>query len=149
MLYCGICKHAHCGLHPISNGGVYRRAITSRCGSSTRQSTTLCGIYAVISSKAFRGSPHVDNHDQTFQHVIALGDFVGGMLCTESDEDGAETLAIDVGNRFGRIDGRSVHWVSGWCGKRYSIVYYSTAREDWTERVPQKLHTEWMQSMQK
>jgi len=101
---------------------------------------------ALAVTKSFRGSPHVDNHDKTHQHVIALGDFTGGMLCAEADEDGAETLAIDVCNRFGRIDGRSVHWVSGWTGERYSIVYYSTAKGDWTERMPQEVHTKWMTS---
>ena len=103
---------------------------------------------ALAITKSFRGSPHVDSHDKTFQHVIALGDFTGGMLCAEADEDGVETLAIDVYNSFGRIDGRYVHWVSGWTGERYSIVYYSTAKQDWTEPVPQKYHTKWMASMQ-
>ena len=103
-------------------------------------------VYSALAvTKDFVGSPHIDNHDQTFQHVIAFGDFEGGMLCAESDEDGTETLAIDVRNRFGRIDGRAVHWVSGWKGERYSVVYYSTAKEDYTDRVPQSTHTEWME----
>jgi hypothetical protein len=25
-----------------------------------------------------------------------------------------------------RIDGRGIHWVSGWSGERYSVVYSST-----------------------
>lgn len=104
---------------------------------------------ALAITKAFVGSPHIDNHDKTFQHVIALGNFEGGMLCTEADSEGAETLAIDVRNRFGRIDGRGVHWVSGWEGERYSVVYYSTSKEDETDRVPQSAHTEWMESMQR
>ena len=104
-------------------------------------------VYSALAiTKAFVGSPHIDNHDTTFQHVIAVGDFEGGMLCAEADEDGTETLAIDVRNRFGRIDGRAVHWVSGWGGERYSVVYYSTAKEDYTDRVPQCIHTEWMEA---
>ena len=102
-------------------------------------------VYSALAiTKFFVGSPHIDAHDTTFQHVIAIGDFEGGMLCTEADNDGTETVAINVRNRFGRIDGRNVHWVSGWKGERYSVVYYSTAKEDHTDRVPQSVHTEWM-----
>ena len=62
-------------------------------------------VYSALAiTRAFVGSPHIDQHDTTFQHVIAVGDFEGGMLCAEADEDGTETLAIDVRNRFGRID---------------------------------------------
>ena len=44
----------------------------------------------------FRGSPHVDEHDTTHQHVIALGEFEGGLLCAEADPDGRQTVAVDV-----------------------------------------------------
>ena len=106
-------------------------------------------IYSALAiTKSFVGSPHIDAHDKTFQHVIALGDFEGGRLCTEAGEDGTETLAIDIRNRVGRIDGRTVHWVSAWNGERYSVVYYITAKEDHTDRVPQSIHTKWMEDMQ-
>jgi len=100
---------------------------------------------ALAITKSFRGSPHIDNHDKTFQHVIGLGDYKSGCLCTEADEDGNEVVQVDVKNKFGRIDGRSVHWVSGWTGERYSIVYYSTSDDDYTEQLPQRVHTRWMQ----
>lgn len=100
---------------------------------------------ALAITKGFRGSPHVDVHDKTFQHVIALGDFVGGQLCCEADDEGMETVAIDVNCRFGRIDGRAVHWVNSWCGERYSVVYYSTDEKDETEQVSQIEHTAWME----
>ena len=100
---------------------------------------------ALAITKAFSGSPHIDNHDKTFQHVVAFGDFEGGRLCTEADEDGRQVVEIDVQNRVGRIDGRAVHWVSGWKGERYSIVYYSTSADDMTERLPQSVHTDWME----
>ena len=102
---------------------------------------------ALAITKGFRGSPHIDQHDKTFQYVIALGEFTGGELCTEADEDGKEVVAINVKGKFGRIDGRSVHWVSGWTGERYSIVYYSTSDDDYTERVSQSVHTQWMESI--
>lgn len=85
-------------------------------------------------TKSFRGSPHIDHKDTTYQHVMALGDFEGGELCTEevvtpaptqTDStravdggggggggcDGMRTLRIDVKNRVGRIDGRTV-WLT-------------------------------------
>ena len=74
--------------------------------------------------------------DTTHQHVMALGDFQGGELCTEEEVvvappslppqqgakttpaagsgggggggDGRRTLRIDVKNRVGRLDGRTV-----------------------------------------
>eukprot|EP00804_Cyclotella_cryptica_P007411 CCRYP_002619-RA/>CCRYP_002619-RA protein AED:0.26 eAED:0.26 QI:185/1/1/1/1/0.66/3/1686/543 len=103
---------------------------------------------AVAITRGFRGSPHIDTHDTaTFQYVIALGDFVGGHLCCEADVDGTETLAIDIHDRIGRIDGRRVHWVDGWKGgDRFSIVYYCTEERDGTEReVSQDRHRAWME----
>ena len=115
------------------------------CEQLIRQVIPDAVYNALAITKSFRGSPHIDNHDKTFQHVIALGDFKGGYLCTEADEDGNEVVEVDVKNKFGRIDGRSVHWVSGWTGERYSIVYYSTSDDDYTEQLPQRVHTRWMQ----
>lgn len=125
------------------------------CRNLLLQSTTTLGgnsnttiaYNALAITKNFSGSPHIDAHDQTYQHVIAVGDFEGGgRLCCELDNDGKEELQIDIHNRLGRMDGRKVHWVSGWEGvERYSVVYYSTAKEDWTEPVPQSTHIRWMQ----
>ncbi|CAB9511522.1 expressed unknown protein [Seminavis robusta] len=100
---------------------------------------------ALAITRNFYGSPHIDAHDQTFQHVIAVGDFTGGRLCCELNED--EELQIDIHNRVGRMDGRKVHWVSAWQGKeRYSVVYYSTRKEDWTDpSISQSVHLQWMQ----
>ena len=99
---------------------------------------------ALAITRNFRGSPHVDLHDTTYQHVIALGDFEhGGRLCVDY---GAQTISINIKNRLARIDGRNVHWV-GRCntGERFSIVYYSTDKVDHTDTVDQGLHNEWME----
>ena len=96
---------------------------------------------ALAITKFFRGSPHVDKHDTTFQHVVALGEFEGGRLCADHVTD---EVQINVHNRVGRIDGRNVHWVSGWKGERYSVVYYSTDKNDWTEPIDQSVHNSWM-----
>merc|ERR1711924_199568 len=76
-------------------------------------------------TKSFRGSPHVDAGDTTHQHVVAF-DFTGGHLCAEGG-GGDEELRIDVHDRVGRIDGRGVHWVSGWTGERFSVVWFSSS----------------------
>jgi hypothetical protein len=99
---------------------------------------------ALALTKGFRGSPHVDKHDTTYQHVVALGDFTGGLLYTEADADGRQTVAMDVHGKVGRIDGRGIHWVSGWSGERYSVVYFSTDPTHQTVRAAQADHNEWM-----
>ena len=124
-------------------------------------------------AKGFRGSPHIDHKDTTHQHVIALGNFEGGELCAEevtasdkstrgphgrtgatdegaaggtgrSVESGARTLRINVKNRVARVDGRSVHWVSGWEGERYSIVYFSMNPRLGTPMRPSAEALAWM-----
>mmetsp|Transcript_36930 Transcript_36930/g.59316 ORF Transcript_36930/g.59316 Transcript_36930/m.59316 type:complete len:206 (+) Transcript_36930:102-719(+) len=39
-------------------------------------------------TRGFRGSPHIDHKDTTHQHVMALGDFIGGELCAEEMVEG-------------------------------------------------------------
>jgi len=98
-----------------------------------------CSALAV--TKNFWGSPHIDQHDTTFQYVLALGDFEGGRL---SCDDEGIVYSFDVGNRMARLEGRRVHWVEGWKGVRYSIVYYSTRSEDFTPLQSQSEHSQWM-----
>ena len=56
---------------------------------------------------------------------MSLGDFSGGgQLCVESD---AQTVTvIDTHNRIAKMDGRFPHWVTGFEGERYSIIYYQS-----------------------
>ena len=101
---------------------------------------------ALAITHSFCGSPHVDAHDVTYQHVVALGDFEGGRLCVDHDgfNDENSCIRIDVRNRLGRLDGRNVHWVEGWKGERYSVVYYSTDKKHYTDPVDQSTHNSWM-----
>ena len=101
---------------------------------------------ALAITKQFCGSPHIDQHDTSFQFVIAVGDFTGGDLCVDAGSSNEE-VCINVHNRLGRLDGRSVHWVSGWKGERYSVVYYSTDQKHFTEPVGQRVHNDWMDRM--
>ena len=93
----------------------------------------------------FRGSPHVDKKDTSHQYVLALGDFEGGELCVEAGEGGEKVLAVDVKNRLGRIDGRAPHWVNGWTGERFSLVFFRTGGTP-TPMEPVDAHVRWMKS---
>ncbi len=109
--------------------------------SCSETNTELPHYTALAITKNFRGSPHIDKHDTTFQHVVALGDFDGGRLCVDDD---TSVVSLNVHNRIGRIDGRNVHWVAGFEGERYSIVYYSTSLDHFTELTNQNTHNQWM-----
>lgn len=98
---------------------------------------------ALAVTQAFSGSPHVDAHDTTHQHVVALGNFQGGELCADH---GSSVVRIDCKNRLGRLDGRNVHWVQGWKGERFSVVYYSTDSAHYTTPQDQSVHNAWMES---
>ena len=47
--------------------------------------------------------------------------------------------AIDTRGRLARVDGRFPHWVAGYAGERYSVIWYRSApgeREPRTVAVP-------------
>ena len=80
-------------------------------------------------TKNFVSSPHVDMRDESFQYAMAVGDYSGGgELCVESG-DGARRWRIDTRERLAKFDGRSVHWVRGYRGERFSVVWYVNREE--------------------
>ena len=101
----------------------------------------------VAISRGFRGSPHIDAQDISYQWALSLGDFEGGALCIESSP--TEVIVVDTRNRPAKVDGRHVHWVSPWAaaaaaaateaaaaaaaggggGERYSVITYKTRGE--------------------
>ena len=84
-------------------------------------------------TKNFISSAHLDKEDQSFQYAMAFGDFTGGgELCVESS-DGLTRYAIDTRERLARFDGRCVHWVRGYEGERFSVVWYVNRRTNFTE----------------
>ena len=61
-----------------------------------------------------------------------FGDFTGGgELCVES-RDGATRWMIDTRERLAKFDGRSVHWVRGYDGDRFSVVWYVNREANFT-----------------
>ena len=85
----------------------------------------------VAVTKNFVASPHIDHRDNSFQHVISLGDFgTGGELCVEGiDRFGRDFInVVSTRNCIARVDGRHVHWVRTWDdGDRYSLVFFDTS----------------------
>lgn len=88
-------------------------------------------------TRNFRGSPHRDVLDQSYQFALSLGTFAeageggaggagsaGGRLCVETKR-GREITCIDTYRRLGCIDGRFTHWVDGYEGERFSVVFYT------------------------
>ena len=83
---------------------------------------------AMAVTKNFRGSPHIDQNDLSVQYALSTGDFAeGGSLCVEESPNLVRVL--DTCNRLACIDGRFPHWVSGYTGERYSVIYYRTSGE--------------------
>ena len=79
-------------------------------------------------TKNFCGSPHIDQYDVTHQYTLSLGPFQdGGHLCVESSP--SEVTTIDTRGRVVKVDGRFPHWVSGFRGTRFSLVWYCVAGE--------------------
>ena len=71
----------------------------------------------------------------------------------EKDEDAARrrrfvptgrVLRVNVRNRVARIDGRNVHWVEGWSGERFSVVFFCTTKENASEMRATAAHEDWM-----
>ena len=51
---------------------------------------------------------------------------------------------MNVRNRVARIDGRNVHWVEGWSGERFSVVFFCTTKENASELRATAAHEDWM-----
>ena len=82
----------------------------------------------VALTKGFRGSPHVDTYDISYQWATSLGDFEGGELCVEAAVD--EVRVVTTKGRAAKVDGRYPHWVAPWRGdERYSVIVYQTRGE--------------------
>jgi hypothetical protein len=68
---------------------------------------------AVAVTKNFRGSPHIDTHDVTFQYACSFGRWArGGELCIEDSADPLRLVhTVNTKGRMVRVDGRYPHWV--------------------------------------
>ena len=62
-------------------------------------------------NRNFRGSPHRDRHDKSYQYALSLGSFEGGGRLLAETGDPGVIVAYDTRGRLTRLDGRRVHWV--------------------------------------
>lgn len=81
----------------------------------------------VVVAKNFVSSPHTDRHDIGPQYALSCGDFVGGGHLMVEEPSGEIVTQVDTKNAIACVDGRCPHWVSGYSGTRYSIIWFQTA----------------------
>ena len=71
-------------------------------------------------NRNFRGHPHRDRHDVTYQYALSFGSFEGGGRLLAETGDPTQIVAFDTRGRLTRPDGRRVHWVEPYSGERFS-----------------------------
>ena len=74
-------------------------------------------------NKNFRGQPHRDKGDHSYQYALSLGNFTGGELLIETDDPQRLTI-FETKDRLTKCDGRRPHWVAPYFGTRYSLIMY-------------------------
>ena len=110
-------------------------ALKAACEAVMAWADPCYGYDHLAITKNFVSSPHVDNRDKSHQYAMAFGSYIGGgELCVES-ADGQTRWMVDTRERLAKFDGRSVHWVRGYSGERYSVVWYVNKHEHATEQV--------------
>ena len=86
-------------------------------------------------TKNFVASPHVDKEDMSYQFALSLGEFdSGGELMIES-RLGKKRYRVNTKNRIAKCDGRSCHWVRGYSGTRYSVIWYVNDKKKFTPQM--------------
>mmetsp|Transcript_2590 Transcript_2590/g.3827 ORF Transcript_2590/g.3827 Transcript_2590/m.3827 type:complete len:373 (+) Transcript_2590:127-1245(+) len=96
-------------------------------GSDNSYSCTSLAV-----TKYFRGSPHLDRMDTTYQFAASFGD-ADGELCIER-EGQHEICIISTRNKVVKVDGRFIHWVKDYTGKeRFSLIWFNLDLEARTE----------------
>eukprot|EP00927_Polykrikos_kofoidii_P045147 TRINITY_DN39035_c0_g1_i1.p1 TRINITY_DN39035_c0_g1~~TRINITY_DN39035_c0_g1_i1.p1 ORF type:complete len:278 (+),score=39.07 TRINITY_DN39035_c0_g1_i1:101-934(+) len=112
---------------------VVRRRVWELAEASLRAVSPKASAFdftSIAVSKNFHGSPHVDKNDLSPQYALSVGEFDvgGGELCIE--EDPFTVRAFDTRGRLVCVDGRFPHWVSGYTGERYSIIFFRSVGEE-------------------
>lgn len=86
----------------------------------------------------FGGKPHRDSKDKSFQYACALGSYQGGCLHWKEDE---QHFLSDTCGRLTKFDGRHLHWVEPYKGKRYSVIMFRNTgpEQPWHYSVEAKI----------
>ena len=86
-------------------------------------------------TKNFVASPHVDKDDMSYQFALSLGDFYSGGELMIENRLGTKRYRVNTKNRLAKVDGRSCHWVRGYSGTRYSVIWYVNDRANFTPQT--------------
>ena len=63
-------------------------------------------------------NPHTDKNNVGLSYIIGLGDYEGGNLMIEENEN-------DIKNKFFLFDGKKIHYNKSFTGDRYSIIFFT------------------------
>lgn len=81
----------------------------------------------VVINRDFKISRHLDASNVGESMIIGLGDYEGGELCLERNDE-VETHSIR--NKFLKFNGSNIyHYVKDFTGIRYSLVFYNIANK--------------------
>ena len=86
-------------------------------------------------TKNFVASPHVDKDDMSYQFALSLGDFDSGGELMVENRLGTKRYRVNTKNRIAKCDGRSCHWVRGYSGDRYSVIWYVNDKKNFTPQT--------------
>ncbi|GMH64083.1 hypothetical protein TrLO_g12128 [Triparma laevis f. longispina] len=82
------------------------------------------GFTAVAVTHNFKGSPHIDRQNSGAFYGLSLGEFTGGSIHVELSP--RIVGEVETRERWGKVDGRWPHWVGGFEGERFSLIFYRT-----------------------
>jgi hypothetical protein len=78
----------------------------------------------VVINRNFECEPHVDANNVGVSSIIGLGEYGGGCLNVQIDNE--NTKVVDIYHSFFTFNGSIYrHWVQPFTGTRYSIVFYN------------------------
>lgn len=130
--YCTLGRSSTRSNEAFDPGGLVWRAV-AECVAALCPSLPYT---QVALAKNFRGSPHVDARDVTWQLALAVGTGYApntARLCFVDAE--GQVTRVDTLNRAVRCDGRFPHWVDEYGSdagddtvERYSVIVYCTAK---------------------
>lgn len=84
--------------------------------------TACYGEYAGESGKGGKCDWHIDKGDISWQYLFGFGDYSGG--CLEVKTASGRVAKIDIRYKIVKMDGRFMHRVTPWKGKRNSIIWF-------------------------
>ena len=77
---------------------------------------------------------HTDSKNIGYSIILGLGDYIGGELCVEKDDDIHE---INIQKKFYIFDGSKYpHWTNDFINDRYSLIFFNNYDFDYRIAIP-------------